>query len=105
MIYEIELNNAYANQEFDVNILESDINIHVLLQTTEADSLLMSVYVNDEQLGQAFKCFPNQYIIPYKYMVGRLGGNFIFESVGGEYPSFENFGDTCRLYFITLDEV
>lgn len=105
MKYEIELNNTYANLEFDVNILDSDINIHVLLQTSEADTLFMSVYINDEQIGQAFNCCPNQFVIPYKYMVEKVGGNFVFETVSDEYPSFKNFGDTCKLYFITMDEI
>ena len=103
-IYEIELNNTYSNQEFDVNINESNINIHVLLQTTEAESLMMSVFVDDEQVGQAFKCYPNQYIIPYKYMAEKLGGNFVFETVGGNYPYYEDFGESCNLYFVTLEE-
>lgn len=101
MIYEIELNNQYANQEFDVNIPGIDANIHVLLQTDENNSLLMSIYVNDLQIGNSFICCPNQQVIPYPYMVEMLGGNFIFETISDNYPNYEDFGDTCRLYFIT----
>ena len=105
MIYEIELNNTYANQEFDVNIDGLTVNIHVLLQTTDNNALLMSVFVNNEQLGNPFMCFPNQSVVPYEYMVNVLGGNFVFETVNDCYPNFENFGDTCKLYFVTLDEI
>ncbi len=105
MIYEIELNNTYANQEFDVIIPDLSINIHCLLQTTDNNALLMSVFVNNEQLGIPFMCFPNQRIIPYNYLQEKLGGNFVFETISNNYPNFENFGDTCKLYFETLDEI
>lgn len=105
MKYEIELNNTVANQEFDVNIEDLTINIHCLLQTTDNNALFMSVFVNNEQIGNAFMCFPNQFIIPFKYMENILGGNFVFETIANIYPNFENFGDTCKLYFVTLDEL
>lgn len=105
MIYEIELNNEYANQEFDVNIPDLTINIHVLLQTTDNNTLLMSVFKNNEQIGNPFMCFPNRYIVPFEYMQNILGGNFIFETISNNYPNFENFSDSCKLYFVTLDEI
>lgn len=103
-IYAIELNNTYANQEFDVTIEEIENSIHVLLQSVD-DVLLMSVYVNNEQIGEAFMCYPNQPVIPYPYMVSILGGNFIFETEDDNYPNYENFGTTCNLYFVTKDEL
>ena len=102
-IYEIELNNQYANQEFDVNIPGKEAGIHVLLQTNENNSLLMSIFINDVQLGIPFICCPNQQIVPYPYMVNLLGGNFIFETNGDNYPDFEDFGKSCKLYFIAAD--
>lgn len=105
MIYEIELNNTYANQEFDVNIDGLTVNLHVLLQTSDNNALLMSVFVNNEQIGIPFMCFANQPVIPYEYMQNIIGGNFVFETVGNNYPNFENFGDKCKLYFVTLDEI
>lgn len=103
--YEIELNNTFANQEKDVIIAGNPNNIHILLQTDDAGALLMTVTVNNTQLGQAFMCFPNQPVIPYKYMQEVLGGNFIFETQGSNYPNYADFGKTCKLYFVTLDEI
>lgn len=102
--YSIELSNEWANQEFDVIIDNLKRSIHVLLQTVN-NSLLMSISVDNEQLGQAFVCLPNRFIIPYPYMTEILGGNFIFETEGDNYPNYENFGTTCNLYFTTLDEL
>lgn len=105
MAFEIELNNTLANQEKDVIIDEIPNNIHILLQTDETDALFMTVTVNNEQLGQAFLCFPSQPVIPYPYMQNILGGNFVFETSDNNYPYFEDFGKTCKLYFFTNDEI
>lgn len=102
-IYEIELENTYSNQEFDVTFEEIENSIHVLLQTVN-NILMMSVFVNNVQLGEAFMCFPNQPIIPYQYIVEELGGNFLFETQDDNYPNYENFGKTCILNFLTRDE-
>lgn len=104
-MYSIDLNNTYANIEFDVNIPELDINFHLLLQTNDNGSLFMSVFLNGEQLGKPFMCFPNQLIIPYPIIQEKIKGNLYFETVKNEYPSYENFGKTCFLYFVTLEEI
>jgi len=103
MIYNIELNNTYANQEFDVEV--NDNNIHVLLQTDEIGTLLMTVSLNNEQIGQPYICFPLQYVMPYKWQEDKLGGNFYFETVNDQYPSYEDFGYTCFLFFATKEDL
>lgn len=103
-VYQIELENTYANQEFDVLIDDIQNTIHLLLQTVN-NVIMMSVFINNEQIGQPFMCFANQPIIPYPYIIDILGGNFIFETQNNNYPNFENFGKTCFLYFITKDEL
>ena len=103
-IYEIELDNSEANQEFDVLIDDIQNTIHLLLQTVN-DIIMMSIFVNNEQLGNPFMCFANQPIVPYPYIVDILGGNFIFKTQNNNYPNFENFGKTCLLYFVTKDEL
>jgi len=102
--YAIDLNNEYANQEFDVTIEEIENSIHVLLQTLDGP-LTMSVFVNNKQLGEPFICYPNQPVIPYPYIEDILGGNFIFETEDDNYPNYENFGKTCNLFFVTKDEL
>lgn len=105
MIYTIELDNTYANQEFELALDGIQNTISVLLQTTDEGALLMSVFVNNEQLGEPFLCFANQPVIPYRYMIDILGGNFVFKTENDYYPNYENFGDTCTLYFLTKDEL
>ena len=102
--YQIELNNTYANREFSISFDEIENSIHILLQTIN-DALFMSLFVNDEQLGQAFICLPDQLVVPYPYIQEILGGNFVFKTEDGNYPNFENFGKTCNLFFITADEL
>lgn len=52
-VYEIELENSEANLEFDVLIEDIQNTIHVLLQTING-AVLMSVFVNNVQLGMQF---------------------------------------------------
>lgn len=94
-----------ANQEFDLNIDEIENPITVLLQTTVQGALLMTISVNDEIIGQPFICLPNRPVIPYPYLTGILGGNFIFETEADNYPQFEDFNNTCNLYFITNNTI
>ncbi len=101
--YEIELNKNNANQEFDIIVDELESSIHILLQTVN-DALLMSVFVNSEQIGEPFLCLPDRPVVPYPYMQKLIGGNFIFQTQDDDYPNYENFGDTCLLYFVTQDE-
>ena len=102
--YLIELNNTFANQEFSISFDEIENSIHVLLQTIN-NAVFTSVFVNNEQIGEAFICHPNRLIVPYPYMQKILGGNFVFRTENDNYPNYENFGKTCNLYFITADEL
>jgi hypothetical protein len=104
MIYEIALDSKYANQEFDVHIDGVDKDIHIALRTVQ-DIILMSVTVDGALLGIPFICFANLPVIPYPYMVEKLGGNFMFVTENDFYPNYENFGTSCRLYFITSDDL
>lgn len=103
-IYSIELNEFYPNQEFDVMLDDIKNSIHILLQTVNR-ALVMRVYINNAELEQDFLCLPNRPVIPYPWIVERLGGNFIFETANDNYPNYENFGTTCNLYFLTQDEL
>lgn len=102
--YQIELNNTYANQEFSISFDEIEDNIHIQLRTVN-NCVFMSVFVNNEQVGVPFICLPNTLIIPFVYMQEKVGGNFVFITEDDNYPNYENFGETCNLYFITVDEL
>lgn len=102
--YAIELNNIYPNQEFDLMFEDIKNSLHILLQTVNQVTL-MSISINNTQIGQSFICLPNQFVIPYPWIVERVGGNFVFETENNNYPNYENFGTTCNLYFVTQDEL
>ncbi len=102
--YAIELNNIYPNQEFDLMFEDIKNSLHILLQTVNQVTL-MSISINNTRIGHAFLCLPNTPVIPYPWIVERVGGNFVFETENNNYPNYENFGTTCNLYFVTQDEL
>lgn len=101
--YLVDVNPELANQEFDVTF-DGANNIHLLLQTVN-NCIYLTVSINNEILGQPFLACPNRVIVPYPWIQERLGGNFVFKTENNNYPNFENFGTTCNLYFVTLDEL
>lgn len=62
-----------------------------------------SLSVDDQKITDGERCFPNQFILPYTYMV--RGGNFIFKCENGEYPNWQNFGGSCVLLFFSEEEI
>lgn len=105
-MYNIPLNNTFANQEFDILFPDINIdNLHILLQTTDNGALFLSVFQQGKQLGQPFICCPNQLIIPFPSIQNKIGGNFVFETTQNQYPIFENFGVSCFLNFYLNEEL
>lgn len=103
--YEIEL-QSLPNQEFSLTINNINLNVNLKMAgTNENPIMLFSLQVNDEYVCPHVPCFANQGLLPYQYMVAAAGGNFFFETDLDEYPIYSNFGTTCKLYFITEDEL
>lgn len=101
MQYLIEINDT-PNQEFSVNINETDMLIHI----READGLILfSLTINGETLCPDTICCSNQGILPFPYMVSEAGCNFYFLTEDENYPDYKEFGKTCFLYAITEDEI
>lgn len=95
--YLIDLKQV-PNQEFFINLQNRDMSVRII----DREILLFSLSVNNSYLVQNVPCFPNQEVLPYPYMAAEAGGNFMFVTENDEYPSWENFGKTCLLYFVTL---
>lgn len=101
--YYIEL-QPLPNQQFTTTI--NNINLTVDLKVAGNDDIMLfALQINDEYVCPYVPVFANQGLLPYKYMVSEVGGNFFFETEEDEYPLYSNFGTTCKLYFITEDEL
>lgn len=104
-MYDIELTNQYANQEFSLQIDEVENIINILLQTTPAGVTLMTLSINNNILGEAFICTPNKLLVEQDYIINQLGGNFIFQCENNIYPNYSYFGTKCNLKFLTVEEI
>lgn len=98
--YNIEL-QVTPNQEFSTTINNIDMTIRIRY----ADIMLFSLQINGEYVCPDVPCFARQGILPYPYMIQEAGGQFIFSTENDEYPTYENFGGSCNLYFTDLEEL
>lgn len=55
-------------------------------------------------LVQAVRCLHGDFIIPFDSMTDNNGNFFWFDDQGRE-PHWENFGVTCRLYYIPQGDI
>lgn len=64
------------------------------------------MYATIERDGEVLisgqRCMHNIYLIPYRYLEG---SNFVFTTVDNNYPWWENFEDSQKLYYLTDDEL
>lgn len=105
MQYEIELNNL-PNQTFTTTINNVDMEVIFRLAGEENNNIMFfALRTNEDYLCPFVPVFANQGLLPYDYMIAEAGGQFFFETENDEYPNWENFGTTCKLYFVTQDEL
>lgn len=103
--YEIELQNIPC-QEFSTTINNVDMTVTLKLAGDENNPIMLfALQINGEYVCPFVPCFANQGLLPYRYMVEEVGGNFFFDTENDEYPYWENFTTSSRLYFITSDEL
>lgn len=104
-IYELELQSTPA-QTFTTTINNVDMEI-TLKQcgTNNNPIMLFALQIGGEYVCPFVPCFANQGLLPYPYMVSQAGGNFIFDTENDEYPNWQNFTTSNKLYFVTLDEL
>ena len=108
MQYDFELRNT-PNQSFTTTINNIDMDITLKLSGENNPVMLFAIQTNSTA-NSGYLCpyvpiFANQGILPYQYMIEELGGQFFIETENDEYPSWENFGTTQNLSFVTLDEL
>lgn len=106
MQYELELNNTLPNQTFTTTINNVDMEVIIKTGGTINNPItFFAVLVNNAYICPCVPVFANQRVLPYDYMVSLIGGNFFFATEDEQYPHYENFNNSCKLYFITMDEL
>lgn len=89
------------NQQFSISL--GGAAYVISLRTLANGATLADIQVNNEPLISGLLCRANELLIPYPYKA--RNGNFIFTSAGEEYPHYTRFGDTCKLYYLTPQEL
>lgn len=89
------------NQKFTITL--NGAPYVIALRTLGNGATLADIQMNNEALISGLLCRANEVLIPYPYKA--RNGNFIFTAAGVEYPYYKNFGDTCKLYFLTPQEL
>lgn len=103
--YELELQNI-PSQSFTTTINNVDMEVTLKLAgTNDNPIMLFALQIGGEYVCPFVPCFANQGLLPYSYMVERAGGNFFFDTENDEYPYYENFTTSSKLYFVTKDEL
>ena len=104
--YEFELNNTLPNQSFSTTI--NNVDMEVILKSGGSEENPITYFAllsGGEYICPFVPACANQKLLPYPYMVSEAGGNFFFLTENGEYPYYTNYNTTCKLYFITEDEL
>lgn len=106
MQYDFELNNTLPNQTFTTTI--NNVDMEIVIKTggdNDNPITYFALIMNGDYLCSFVPVFANQKILPYDYMAAEIGGNFFFITENDEYPYFKNFNNSCKLIFLTLDEL
>ena len=104
MQYNFELQNT-PSQSFTTTINNIDMEITLKLAGENNPFILFAIETNNGYICPYVPIFANQGLLPYKYMIDEIGGQFFIETENDEYPNWENFGKTQNLSFITSDEL
>lgn len=94
---EIQL-KSIPNQKLTTTLDGKTYGLHF----KQSGTMIVDVTVDEETVISGLKCYPNIALVPYGYLVD---GNFFFVTENEELPDYENFGTTCKLYYLTDEEI
>lgn len=89
------------NQEFSVQL--DGISYVIKLKTFDGTAVA-SIAVNGVLVVSGMRFWPNQPLIPYRYLESS-GGNFFFSTEGQQLPFYEQFDITQFLYYVSPTEL
>ena len=97
----IEISNEIANQIF--NFQTDNAMVEIELRTVD-NITLMSMKSNGNNVVNSIKVVPNVLLLGYRFLQEQYG-DFIFSTTDNEYPYYENFNQSNKLYWLSPQEV
>ncbi|MDR1367874.1 MAG: hypothetical protein LBJ76_04060 [Candidatus Accumulibacter sp.] len=98
---EIPLENL-PNQVF--SILLDDARFEFRINTLDNGACVVSIARDGVDLIRSVRTLPFRPLLPYGALEGDTG-NFLFETSGGDYPTYTEFGLTQRLIYASAAEL
>lgn len=92
---------ALSNQSLSITI-ENNYYQLAIYQIEDSGLMAMDINRNNALILSGQRLVPGYVVIPYPYLEA---GNFIFNTMNDEYPTFSQFGTTQFLYYITIAEL
>lgn len=89
------------NQQFSISL--GGAAYVISLRTLTNGATLADIEIDNETLVSGLLCRGNELLLPYPYQA--RGGNFLFTTSEGRYPSYTDFNGSCRFYFISAEEL
>lgn len=89
------------NQQFSISL--GGAAYVISLRTLANGATLADIEIDNETLVNGLLCRGNELLLPYPYQA--RGGNFLFTTSEGRYPSYKDFNGSCRFYFISAEEL
>lgn len=89
------------NQQFSISL--GGAAYVISLRTLANGATLADIEIDNEPLFSGLLCRGNELLLPYPYQA--RGGNFLFTTSEGRYPSYTDFNGSCRFYFISAEEL
>ena len=95
---------SLPRQSLTVTLAEQRWDIRVVLA---GHDMYMDFVLDNEPLITGIRALPGVGLLPYRHLVEKAGGNFMFitDDDSNEIPHYSKFADTCSLIWYTTEEV
>jgi hypothetical protein len=100
-MFQINLYNI-PNQEFEIEF--DKVRYKIKFRTIQNNFTIADIYINNELIKSSVRCCPNVPLIPYNYLRNG-GGNFFFQCIDNDYPTYTLFNKTQTFIYITKSEL
>ena len=99
---EITLENT-PQQQFSISLGGFQWDLTFRTENNATVNCTLATLVRDGvKVIDSVLCAPNMPIFPFSYF---SGGDFLFVCDKGEYPNYENFGKTVKLYWLDTKDI
>lgn len=87
-------------QNFTITLNDTDFEISLRMAD---DIMLISISAGGVEYIKNAKCFPDQPILQFPYL--QKNGDFWFKTVKGAYPNWQDFENTCFLFYLSPEDL